>query len=558
MSAARRLLAAPLWVHAAGLALVLCIVLPIVGATGQFSADEGAAATQAIRLERGDGWTMADPFPAADPTGEAFPFELSSRNGAKFAPFAKHATYAVLLAAAFRVAGRLGMIALSILGTVVAAWLAGRFSRALDDKLAVVTLWTVGLASPLFFDSYVVIAHTLGAACAIGAVFCAWRMLDGQVRAGSLVTIVALIAVGTLLRTEMVIFAVGLAAGVVVLRYRRRVPWLLAAAPLAGAACGFAIDALLARTVMGGSGMVTPALAQTTGGAVASRVFAFVVTWLLPSYSLGAEAAVLLVAVVTGVVAAHIACTRPDEHQGIRVFALTAAVAGVVRLGLGPGPVPGLLVALPLLPIGVIALRVRWPLHEAAHFALVVVGVFAVGVIATQYRTGGSGEWGGRYFALAIPVVVPVVLWAGQGVIGRLDNRTAHIAVLAVMTLSLALSTLAVVTVRHFHDESNALATAVDRVTHAQPADDGGSPVVVASDGAAARFAFDVVDRTRWLTVSDTRLATYADRLRQLSIDRFTFVGRDEDDLRLLEPAYQVTSVVRPSGDWLVATMAAR
>src|SRR5205823_12516208 len=117
----RRLLDAPLAAHAVGLVFVLLALLPVVGTASQFSADEGAAVAQAVQLERGEGWTTAHPFPAVDPSGDAYPFELSVRRGDRYAPFAKHPIYPVLLAGAYRVAGRLGMLLLSIAGTVVAA-----------------------------------------------------------------------------------------------------------------------------------------------------------------------------------------------------------------------------------------------------------------------------------------------------------------------------------------------------------------------------------------------------------------------------------------------------
>src|SRR5258708_6417117 len=80
-----RLGAAPLWAHAVALALVLVAVLPLVGTHSQFSADEGAAIAQAKLLSNGDGWTTTHPFPAADPSGEAFPIELSPRRGDSYA-----------------------------------------------------------------------------------------------------------------------------------------------------------------------------------------------------------------------------------------------------------------------------------------------------------------------------------------------------------------------------------------------------------------------------------------------------------------------------------------
>src|SRR4051812_11562850 len=114
MGLLQRALSAPLAVHAAALGLLLLLLVPIVGTTSQFSADEGAAIAQAVRLEHGDGWTMPNSFPAADPDGAAFPIASSDRSGDEYAPFAKHPVYPVMLAAADRLGGRAAMMLLSI------------------------------------------------------------------------------------------------------------------------------------------------------------------------------------------------------------------------------------------------------------------------------------------------------------------------------------------------------------------------------------------------------------------------------------------------------------
>ncbi|MEY2459058.1 MAG: hypothetical protein QOG30_888, partial [Acidimicrobiaceae bacterium] len=118
--------------HAAALALLLLVLLPIIGTTSQFSADEGAAIAQAVHLERGDGWTTGHPFAAADPDGIAFPLELSVRSGDRYAAFAKHPVYPVMLAAADRVGGRAAMVLLSIAGTIAAAVLTALLARRFD------------------------------------------------------------------------------------------------------------------------------------------------------------------------------------------------------------------------------------------------------------------------------------------------------------------------------------------------------------------------------------------------------------------------------------------
>ncbi|MEY2423058.1 MAG: hypothetical protein QOI95_3125 [Acidimicrobiaceae bacterium] len=559
ISAARRLVAAPIWAHAAALLVVLCAVLPIIGTTSQFSADEGAAIAQAVNLERGDGWAIPHPFRVADPTGDAFPLELSTRAGDKFAPYAKHPIYPAMLAVAFRVAGRAGMVFLSIAGTVLAAVFTALLARRIDSSLAVPALWVVGIASPLFFDSYVVIAHTLGAACAAAAMLCALQIIHRPGARRWYFALLATITIGTMLRTEMLFLAIALSVGVVVVS-RRRGPtsWRLVAVPLIGAAGGWLADRVLLEIVVSGATGSTPWVSQPSGGVVANRIVAFIVTWLLPSYAPGPGDVLLLVAVAAGAVAAVVARTRPTDLDGVRLFAAVAGLAGLMRLAFGPGPVPGLLVAFPLVAIGFAALgRRRLPTVASELYATTFV-LFALAVLATQYGTGGSGEWGGRYFAIGLPLLVPLLVYGVHEGGRRVDRHTAVIAVAGLATLSLSMSVLAVVTLRHFHRETDALVSAVDVTASTHPASDGGNPVVISSSGAAARLAFTLLDRTRWLTVPSDQLDAYGRRVRDLTAGPVTFVTRDEDDVHRLDAVYRVETATKVAGDWIVVVLQPR
>ena len=60
-----------------------------------------------------------------------------------------------------------------------------------------------------------------------------------------------------------------------------------------------------------------------------------------------------------------------------------------------------------VLTVGIAALdRRRVTRNPAATVATTTFVLFSLAVLATQYRDGGSGEWGGRYFLLGIPVIV--------------------------------------------------------------------------------------------------------------------------------------------------------
>src|SRR3546814_3992647 len=84
-----RVVALPLGWHAAALGLVILLVLPLVGPYGSVSMDDGAAAHQAIALERGDGWSMEAPIPAIDAEDLIFPVTKSEPTDDGWAPFAR-------------------------------------------------------------------------------------------------------------------------------------------------------------------------------------------------------------------------------------------------------------------------------------------------------------------------------------------------------------------------------------------------------------------------------------------------------------------------------------
>src|SRR4029450_12481256 len=91
-----------------------------------------------------------------------------------------------------------GMVLASVVGTVAAAAVAGLLARRVVPELAALAVWATGLATPLFFDSWLVIAHTLGAALVGAAVLSVVRAREG--RGGPALLPVAAASNGPLLR----------------------------------------------------------------------------------------------------------------------------------------------------------------------------------------------------------------------------------------------------------------------------------------------------------------------------------------------------------------------
>src|SRR5438552_468990 len=172
-------------------------------------------------LACGEGWLAPNKLAGVDPAGKAFGLAQSDVGSRGVAPFAKHPAYPLLLAGADRVGGATAMVLLSVAATLAAAALAGGLAARIDPRLVRPSIWVTGLASPLLFDGFTVIAHSLGAAFAAGAALSALRFLDRHDVRAALGTI-ACVAGACALRNEALVFVVATAAVVGAVALARR------------------------------------------------------------------------------------------------------------------------------------------------------------------------------------------------------------------------------------------------------------------------------------------------------------------------------------------------
>ena len=524
----------PVWAHLLALTAILLLLVPVVGTSQSFLADEGAAMIQARSLEAGDGWIVEHPLPQVDPEGAWYPVINAEHGERGAAPLAKHPAYPLLAAAAARLGGVTGIVLLSLAGTIAAAGLAAALARRIDTSLVRPSVWVVGLASPMLFDGFLAMAHTLGAALAAAAILAAVVSVQDRRPAVALLVIPP-VAGAVLLRNEALLFAAALvvvAAAIAVCR-----PWRVPAALVAASALFAAVGARLVERVW---------IAAITGGAVSAtavgvpaaedsfvrgRIDGFTMTWLTPGYG---GSPVLVVAMLVMLVAVAWCGLRvrrrPDDRTGIVGSAAVAAGAAVVALVIAPdNVVPGLLFAFPVATAGMVALHRR--LFD--DVGMVVIGatatLFALAVIATQYSIGGSGEWGGRYFALVIPVVVPLFLAALRRQGRSLLPSVRRYVATALVVCSVALSVMAVNALRVSHRGKAAL---VARIEEAGRVTGDGRPVVVTSWIGASRVAWPTFEDHRWLYVPDGEVATASARLRAVGVERFVFVASEPDAAR--------------------------
>jgi len=486
---------------------------------------------QARHLSRGEGWIVGHPLPQVDPDGRAYPLELSERGARGSAPFAKHPLYALLLAGADRVGGAAAMVLVSIAGTVAAAALAAAIGGHLDPSLRRPSLWVAGLATPLLFDGYVVIAHTLGAALAAGAVVLALRLIDDRGRrpAVTVVGIAACVALGVLLRTEALFLGIGLGLVLGAIALRRRSP-LVAGAAVASLVVTYGTrlgeQGWITR-IVGDPVAATSEVPRVGAGFFGDRLATLQLTWWIPGYGRSAGAALALAIMLGAVVVGAVAVRRmPDDRCVILLLAATAAVAAVVAVVVAPSNlVPGLLVTSPVLTAGLVALRRSTVDSTRARVLLACFVTFAAAVAATQYSGGGSVEWGGRYFALGLPVLVPLALLALAGAGSRLDPMTRRGVVTALVVCAIAMGVMAMGSLGAIHRRTDRLVAAADLA--GRQVAPSGRPVMVSTTSSVPRLAWATFDRQRWLIARPDELGALVNRLRIAGVVDIVLVSRD-------------------------------
>ena len=563
MGVLRRVWAAPLWAHVLVLAIGLLALVPVVGTSSSFSPDEPVAITQARSLAEGGGWIVEHPFPEVDPEGRFYPLAGSSQGADGQAPFAKHPVYPIMLAAAEPVGGLAAMMVLSVLATVAAAALAALLAREVTGGLERPVLWAVGVASPLFFDAYLVIAHSLGAAFATAATLVVVIAIRRHRALLLMVGAMALMGAAVLMRSEALIFAVALGVGTAVAGIARRRHGLVAGGALvAGAGVAAALfEKWLLHLFIGSEQAISVPVAG--GSFWEARWAGFLNTWLSPSSSsgIGGADALLVIVMLLAVAAVVVLRWRSSRPHMLVVLAVAATVLAALGFLADPDRVvPGLLVAFPLAVLG-IGLVDRQYIRAPEHLILsVTVGLFMAGVLATQYGAGGSAEWGGRYFALGVPLLtvlsidalarrapflpVPVRRWAGAGLVS--------------CSLLMAVGAAASLTSVHRHND-RLVGRLVSSSQQVVPGD-GGMAVVVSAWPNIARHVWPTTPLQRWLYNSDEALGgELASRLVDAGVTDLTFIGQKPEEITPYLDDYTI-DVPRSyeDGRWKVSVLVAR
>jgi len=489
------------------LALVLAVILPVVGPFGSVSVDEGAAAYQALNLERNRGWGFEPPIKSIPEDLLAFPISRSEEVADGWAPYARHPLYALILAGSVRAAGATGMVLVSLIGLITAAVGAARLGARLSGRrAAIASLWLAGAGGPLLFDGYLLIAHTLGAALTVWALLLCSSSLSrrGSSAHAHALGATACLLVGVLLRAEVAIVGLALAFVLVWSGLRARSSRHYAVAALA--ALAVVAGLLIERAWRGAIGVGTAAVGGPSRGAMDDPV-----AWLLARGDAvrasvleagpGRAGSMLLASVM--LLGLGAALSRVGAHRWWILLACGSALLLVAIRSLGSPPdlIPGLLPASPVLFVAAVLGPGRTSLNRDGLLVAGVVVLSFAGIALLQYPEGGAVEWGGRYFAVLLPAASALSVHALLSALHPRELRSLLPPAAAVAS-SIVLSLLSVATLRTVNVRADGILQEIgERAsdTRLQSAPSDRRPVIITTEFAPPRLDWRRYDEHRWV-----------------------------------------------------------
>lgn len=445
-------------IHCAFLLCILLTLIPIVDNSSFTSPDEGLYAAQADALSQGS-WSRERPATDVDSDGRWTALLDGVIAGPRAIPYSRRPLYPIILTTLWRLGGVGGGLLVSVVGSFVAAVVTALVAGILDHRARLWTLWLVGVGSPLFYDAFLVVGHSLAAALSatltlavIGVVgphdddaeqhpmhFWMWATL-GWIAAIPL----------TLLRTEGVIVVLGFAAATV-----------LGACSIRRVLRPPSIRCLIFAGVLGVIGVVTYLANDTWARAVTdstSKVglssidrdpdpIAVVWTSLLRPWhpdNRFASASMVLIAMASVTAPLLFRWLPRLRTLGAGLLALAAGAAFLRFLQEPPGLVSGLVPAMPWLLVGLLSLDGASSFTRPSRTLLITAAAVVFAIVLTSYGVGGANEWGGRFFHVIIPIVAPVAVLGLLRLSRTLPTPERRVVLVSVLFMSVCLGGAAI------------------------------------------------------------------------------------------------------------------
>jgi hypothetical protein len=517
----------PLRWHTLGLAVVLLGVLALFPLDSALTSDEGAYALQVHALQNGS-WSLDDPFAELDLPDDSYPYVNSeiTANGQFMLPWSP--LYVRVLQGSVALFGtNLGLHVPSVVGALLVAVAAWLVASELSTRLARPAFW-IAAFSPVIVNATIVWAHATSAASAGFATWGAVRVMRrGSDRAGWISFVVG-IFVTVAVRSDGLAFAAAVTLPLGCFALRRRRPALVC-----GVACvGVAALGTFVLQRRWSSALLGPGVGLPEGRRVGSDWLNGRATGIWNGLFRGGwtddrAKSIGVIALVILIAGGWAAWRRSRSRHAVVASALTLALALlVVRQVVAPlDLVTGMLVAWPLLTIGIVARR--WSeLHHRERFLMVVCGAGALAVVASQFSGGAGLEWGGRYYST---LTVPLAVLVAGGAIALVDDLPSRVsgaersafllAVIAAVVLPAVIGLRASYAGSEHHDR----VVAAIEATHPE--------VAIATIPAVPRLAWRTVPEIAWLRANDGGLAAVLLQVTTESPGRIAVVGDPPPDI---------------------------
>jgi hypothetical protein len=456
-SIAVRLWRLPTWVHFLALMGLLTVALSWVGVEGVVTSDEGAYGLQARMLDQGR-WSIPYSFTDLDPSGSWYPYINGDIGSNGFFPYLKHPLYPALLSFGFSTAGTVGMYCVTASGAVLSAYSASLLARGAGPSAQRLAFWLCGL-SPLFINGQILWAHAPAtAAVGIGLALLrrAWDSASDTARIRSFLAGGAAFGVAVLLRSEalLALFAAAGAWMVVAGRPRSR-----------GFRSVLSFTCVPVAAFLGQRWVVSMIAGEPLSVAIdRSQGVSFVAGRLegawrsigAPADMPGARGAVIVACSITAVAlafrAGRLFRDSVKVHEALLLVLVATILVSASGVASGWELVPGLLPAWPFAAFGIGAMGWRSVVgFERVLLWFVILYVAMVAV--TQYSDGGGTQWGGRFFALAIPALCALFGAAIMRSRGALISAGMGAAVAALVLVPALLAVVATHETRSRHGE---------------------------------------------------------------------------------------------------------
>lgn len=452
------------WWVALGL-LVVLFGLVALSDNGRVAVpDDGVYAAQ-VELRTEGTWSMLRPAAELDDGGYNSAIVPGVVYRDRQIPYPRHPLFTMALIPFFRAAGFGGMLAFSATGVWIAGVSAGLIARRLDGRYGVPALLLTGLGSPLIFDSLLVsglgVAAGMSGLVALGLAQCIEdrRWWPIAYVAPAAILLVNIRSEGLILMTAIVLVTATLSVRFRPLEVRLH-SLVLSLCLGTTTVIAFLVDALWTRHVSSVAGAVQAGLLRQVTPQRDPVQLAWI-SLLRPWYGSALNAQPSLVfAVAATLVAALSLKVAPSKWLLPVVLLVLSAGCVLVVVPSGSGLITGLFAATPVLGAGLILLH-RADLHRSLVARHLLVSLLTgIGVTVAAYGIGGAAEWGGRFYHVLIPLLVPAAVLGIHNGLSLLPRRQAIIAAVSVVILTLGYSTLALKQSHYMRDISSRIAEA--------------------------------------------------------------------------------------------------